>query len=449
MQRHSFNLFLLWACFFSFTTIAQTNPKLLAYFEKVAQNNTKSSLAIFNVGQYHFFTKNFVEAQKYFSQAVELDTQDSDYYFFRAVAYEGQGQYENALNDYDKAINTHNTTEYLMRRAWLRYKLKKYVGAAQDFKVLTEDYEDMADAKRALQECKKQAGDFESKTAEANATTAKLTADAPAVFVDKFIKLYEKFSDAGELYRGLENFCMNNIDKSLPIFQEIIQKDQDAEAFYFYAIAQEMKGNDKDAQLNYQYAIREVEKELQETKFEQYAGSPKADNTLTRLTNLQTDYQFALNQLNQRAGSPSALPLEEDMTNLRGEVRSASQIYTCYITPKDKANEYQLDIKNKMGDKVMLALIRLEKQGNNYMVKIMHGNKKEGLTWELLPNDLLVGKFSPNNLAYNIEGNRLQTAKNPKIDLATLAKLKPREYTLKEVLLCAAKTYMVAFIIKD
>ncbi len=449
MKRHSVHLFVLLACFFSFQAVAQNNPKLLSFFEKVAQNNPKSSLAIFNVGQYHFFTKNFAEAQKYFSQAVDLDTQDPDYYFFRAVAYEGQGQYEQALNDYDKAIAMHNTTEYVMRRAWLRYKLKKYVGAAQDFKVLTEDYEDMADAKRALQECKKQAGDFESKSAEANATTAKLTADAPAVFVDKFIKLYEKFSDAGELYRGLEDFCLNNIDKSLPLFQEIITKDQDAEAFYFYAIAQEMKANDKEGQLNYQYAIREVEKELQETKFEQIAGSPKANNMIERLNNLLIDYRFAQNQVNQRAGTPSNLPLEEDMTNLRGEVRSISQVYTCHITPKDKANEYQLDIKNKIGDKVMLALIRVEKQGEGYTVKIMHGNKKEGLTWELLPNDLLVGKFSPSNLNYNIEGNRLQIAKNPKVELATMAKLKPREYTLKEVLLCAAKTYMVAFVIKD
>jgi tetratricopeptide (TPR) repeat protein len=307
----------------------------------------------------------------------------------------------------------------------------------------------MADAKKALQECKKQAGDFESKSAEANATTAKLTADAPAVFVDKFIKLYEKFSDAGESYRGLEDFCLNNIDKSLPIFQEIITKDQDAEAFYFYAIAQEMKGNDKEAQLNYQYAIREVEKELQETKFEQVAGSPKASSMIERLNNLLIDYRFAQNQVNQRVGSPSNLPLEEDMTNLRGEVRSATQIYTCYISPKDKANEYQLDIKNKIGDKVMLALIQVEKQGNNYLVKVMHGNKKGGLTWELLPNDLLVGRFSPSNLSYSIEGNRLQAAKNSKVDLAKMAKLKPREYTLKEVLLCAAKTYMVAFIIKD
>jgi tetratricopeptide (TPR) repeat protein len=235
-------IFLFFCGQLCFENVAFSQTTILSHLETTAQNNSESSSAIFMIGQCHFFNGKFAEATKQFEKAIDLDNENSNYYLFQALSYEAQGKSEQALDNYDKAISEESSAEYLIQRGYLRYKLKKYVGAAKDFREALETYEDMADLKKLLQDCEKNGGKADKET-ETNSTTTKITAEQPAVFIEKFLKQFERFSDAGELYRGMLYLFTNNYDKAIPVFEQFIKKDKDAESMFFNAIALELKNN--------------------------------------------------------------------------------------------------------------------------------------------------------------------------------------------------------------
>lgn len=427
--------------------VAHTQNFTLTHLESIVQNNPQSSAASFNVGQYHFFNGKFAEANTHLEKAITIDDEDSDFLFFQALAYEGQGKVEQALNYYDKAIALEAGTEYLIRRGHLRYKLKKYAGAAKDFREILETYEDMADIKKLLQDCEKNGGK-EDKETESNAATA-LTPEAPAAFIEKALKQFEKFSDAGELYRGMLHFFTNNVDKAMPIFAEFIKKDRDAETMFFNAIANEVKGTNQEAALSYLGAIREIEDEIVETSFEKLAGSPKATKDLERLQSIKQDYQFALKKLSAKVNPLPTLPASTN-TAIKGEVRTAKTIYT-FSVEKQEAG-YQLVVRDKNLRKAMLSEVKVEKKDGGIKVKIIWGEKKDesGLTWAVRSGDFFNALYvSGSPATFSHEGERMNSNKRKNLDWATLAAIQPRVIDEAEVLSFAARAFMVGYLIKE
>lgn len=422
----------------------------LSYLETVAQNNPVSPAAYFNIGQCHFFNGKFAEANQQFDRAIVLDMQDADFYFFQAVSYEAQGMAEQALDNYDKAIATESSTEYVIKRGYLRHKLKKYVGAAKDFREALETYEDMSDLKKLLQDCEKNGGKADKET-ETNSTTTKITAEQSAVFIEKFLKQFERFSDAGELYRGMLHLFTNNYDKAIPVFEQFIKKDRDAESMFFNAIALELKSNNNEAMMSYLNAIKEIDDEIVETSFEKLVGSPKATAELNRLKNIKIDYQFAAKNMAAKIGSMPQLAVNENDNLVRGEVRSAKSLYT-FAVEKQEGNTYQLVVRDKMMRKVMLSTVKSEKQGDAIIIKIIWGDKKDeaGLAWAVRPQDIFMARYAPStNAQYKHEGERLQAAKNTNLDWNSLAEIRPKNINFSEALSYSARAFMVGYLIKE
>jgi tetratricopeptide (TPR) repeat protein len=277
----------------------------------------------------------------------------------------------------------------------------------------------------------------------------KATAETPAIYLEKFLKQFERMSDAGELYRGMLHLFSNNLEKAIPVFEQFIKKDRDAESMFYQAIAYQVQGNQAKASNGYAMAIRKIEDEIVETSFEKLAGSPKAKLDLLRLKNIKIDYQFALQKL---ASKPENITsVDTDQTNaIKGEVRSAKSIYT-FLVEKQEDNSYQLVVRDKMMRKVMLSSLKVEKKGEAIAVKIIWGDKKDdaGMSWAVRPQDFFIATYSPTSVEYKHEGERLQNAKNNKIDWTAMAEIRPTKITENEVLPYAVRSFMVGYLIKD
>jgi tetratricopeptide (TPR) repeat protein len=459
MKRLFFSCFLslnlLCGLLASYQSKAQIVNPVFSILDTVARNNPASAAAFLDLGQYYFFNQKFSDANQQFAKAIELDAEDADFYFFQAAAYEAQGQMEKALDNYDKAIGLQNATEYLLRRVQIRYKLKKYAAAAADCREILQTYETMADIKKILADCEKNGGAAD-KPAEPNATTMKITPEAGAIFLDKFIKNFERFSDTGDLYRGLLYFFTDNIDKAFPMFEKVIQKNNDAEAMYYHAIVQEVKKNPEAAMKLYQQALFEIEEELTETKFEKFAGYKDAVEEIKRLENIKTDYLFRNHAVATSIGKTPELPVAPESDELvRGEMKAAKDTYLFDAEKLENSdgqkNNYKLEIKTKMGNKIMVAKLVAEKQGNLITVKITHAGKKDAssLVWNNYPQDFMTARYMPsNNAKYKYEGSRLTVEKNAKVNLEELGKIHPMTLNFTQAVAHAARAYMVLFIVK-
>ncbi len=435
--------------------LAQNSPTVLSILEAVAQNNPQSPAAYLDLGQHYFFNQQFAQANQQFDKAIALDADNADFYFFQAAAYEAQGMLEEALNNYDKAIGYQSATEYLIRRVQIRYKLKKYAGAAADCREILETYETMADIKKILADCEKNGGSAD-KPVEPN-TAAKITPTKGDIFLDQFIKSFERFSDTGDLYRALLFFFTNNLDKATPVFEKVIAKDNDTEALYYCGIIQEIKGNGAEATKYYEKALLQINRELVESKFEDLAGYKEAKEEIARLQQTKTDYLFRQHAVTTAAGKMPDLPVAPEKDEMvRGEVRAAKTTYSFEVEKQDESNGqrniYKLSVKEKMGNTIMLVRLVAEKQGNAIIIKITHGGKKDpnSLSWVNYPQDILVAQFVPSGKAkYKFEGSRLTAEKKASIKMEDLEALYPVTLNFTEAVAYAARSYMVTFIIKE
>jgi tetratricopeptide (TPR) repeat protein len=422
---------------------------VLTQLESVAQNNQSSPAAFLNLGQYYFFNGKFADANQQFDKAIALDNDDADFYFFQAVSYEAQGMNEKALDSYDKAITTDEATEYFIRRAYLRYKLKKYIGAAKDFREALETYEEMNDLKKMLQDCEKNGGSAD-KDAESNAGTAATKPELSATFIEKMVKQFEALGDAGGLYRGMLYLFTNNIDKAIPVFEQFIKKDTDAETMFLNGLAYQAKGKNNESAFNYLLAIQEIDNEITETSFEKLAGYSKADLELVRLKNIRIDYKAMFDKVADKNAMPQ-LPVNQDDTKIKGEVRAAKSTYT-FSYEKQDGNVYQLVVRNKEFKKVMLSNTTVTREGEAFVVKIVWADKKDdsGLTWNNRPQDFFIAHYVPAKKAqHREEGERLKAAKKANLDWQALAELSPKTANINEVLSFAASSFMVGYLIKE
>lgn len=442
-------IFLFFCGQFCFENVAFSQTTILSHLETTAQNNPESSSAIFMIGQCHFFNGKFAEATKQFEKAIDLDNENSNYYLFQALSYEAQGKSEQALDNYDKAISEESSAEYLIQRGYLRYKLKKYVGAAKDFREILVNYETMTDIQKLLQECENNGGTADKET-EPNSTTTKIVAEQPKSFIERFLKQFERFGDAGQLYRGMLYAFTNDFDKAITVFDYFIKQGEDIKSMYVYGIVQELKGNNNEAAISYLNAIKSTEEEIVKSSFEKLAGFSKAAKNITRLKNNKLDYQFIVNNLATKIGSMPKIASEDHERIVKGELRGAKSVYT-FVLEKQSTNHYQLIVRNKGMEKVMLSEVKIEKKGKVVIIKINWAEQKDGseISWVIRPQDIFTARYAPSvNANYSQEGQRLQKAKNHHLDWKALAAIRPDKIGLYETLSYATKAFIVGYIMK-
>lgn len=442
-------VFLFFCGQFYFENVAFSQTTTQSHLETTAQNNPESSSAIFMIGQCHFFNGKFAEATKQFEKAIDLDNESSNYYLFQALSYEAQGKVEQALDNYDKAISEESSAEYLIQRGYLRYKLKKYVGAAQDFREILVTYETMTEVQKLLQECEKNGGTADKET-ESNSTTIKIVTEQPKIFIERFLKQFERFGDAGQLYRGMLYAFTNDFDKAITAFDYFIKQGQDIKSMYFYGIANELKGDDNEAAISYLNAIKSTEEEIIKSSFEKLAGFSKAAKNIIRLKNDKLNYQFIVNNLATKLGSMPKIAATDHEKIIKGELRGAKNAYT-FVLEKQTNNSYQIVVRNKGMEKVMLSELKIEKKGKVVIIKIHWAEQKDGseISWVIRPQDIFTARYAPSvNANYSQEGQRLQKARNQHLDWKALAAIRPDKIGLHETLSYATKAFIVGYLMR-
>jgi tetratricopeptide (TPR) repeat protein len=440
MKKITFLLFFLANTCFSQSIV-------LEKLQTIAANNPESSSAYLHLGQYYFFNSLFAEASTQFEKAVALDVEYSNSYFFNALAYEGQGQIQKALDNYDKAIALESVTEYVLRRAYLRYKHKKYVGAAQDCREILEVYETMPDIKRILKECESRGGTAEQ-TLESNEIATTISPETAIVFIEKFLRQFSKFSDAGELYQGMSYTCTNKNDLALAVWEDFIKHHTDTQALFFYAFTLEIRNETAKASAIYQVMELQVADEIQESAFENLLGYQKAKLELLRLQNLKKDCEFISKHLPESATIIDAIHTNND--HIRGKLLTNQSSYI-FDVEQNEPNHYKLVVRNNNMNKVMLTHIKVVQENQNYTIRILWGEKKDasGLEWFIRPNDVFTLNYSPNNpISYTNEGTRLQNAKNQQLNWEQLANIKPLRNTPKDIIGYAVRVFLVGYLLK-
>ena len=67
---------------------------------------------------------------------------------------------------------------------------------------------------------------------------------------------------------------------------------------------------------------------------------------------------------------------------VKGELRGAKSVYT-FVLEKQSTNHYQLIVRNKGMEKVMLSELKIEKKGKVVIIKINWAEQKDGseISW--------------------------------------------------------------------
>jgi tetratricopeptide (TPR) repeat protein len=445
-----FQLILFYVCSAN-RIVAQQNNVLMA-LEKISQNNPNSSAAYFHLGQFYFFNGKLDEASKQFEKALTLH-QDIDGYFFQALSLEGQGKYEQALDSYDKAMQIESTTEYRMRRGELRYKLKKYIGALQDFTIILEDYADMAYIRKMALDCQKRLTPKDTIVENNLVSNVKIVVESPKIFVQKTIQSYENIGDLGESYRGLQFFYNNDLENAHTIFQKLIEKYNQYTTLFFSGLIFELQDDAASAAVMYQKAAKRVENRILDLKFEKLAGSISANNEIIKLEELKKDYESKITEAYTNASNVTKMVLTETDEDLKGEMKVVDLRYRYSFTnPTTTGNKkiYALTIEKELGGKVLAtrAMVETLKDGN-ILVTINHASPKKAgsLEWLVHPQDFLQAKFiATKNPSYKAEGTKMKAKINKKLDFNLLSQLKPTNHTPNQALIFAARVYIVAFL---
>lgn len=106
-------------------------------------------------------TDNLTEKIELLSQAIALEPNNLDAYFYRAIAKNDLGDFSGAIVDYSKIILVKPDADSYYNRGNSRYSLKNYEGAKADYEKAFELDPNFLDALYSLAYVKYDLGDFE------------------------------------------------------------------------------------------------------------------------------------------------------------------------------------------------------------------------------------------------------------------------------------------------
>ena len=105
----------------------------LMFLKSCTDHNPNFCQAHYLKGVINFEKSYYDEAIHHFSKAIEINSENSDVYNDRGSTYRLLEKYEDALNDYDKAIVLNKKAIYYNNRGSLKVKMEKFDEAIDDY----------------------------------------------------------------------------------------------------------------------------------------------------------------------------------------------------------------------------------------------------------------------------------------------------------------------------
>tara|TARA_R110002049_G_scaffold147001_5_gene309617 strand:- start:3797 stop:4804 length:1008 start_codon:yes stop_codon:yes gene_type:complete len=170
-------------------------------------------------------TKDLTEKITLLSQIINLQPEDLDAYFYRAIAKHDLGDYAGAIVDYSKIIVKEPDADTYLNRGNSRYSLGDYEGAKQDYIKAFKLDRNLIGAKYSLGCTKYDLGDFKGAFLDFNSIIQN--------YAYKHDFLYPKiFIYKSLLMRALTYEALGNYIKAINDYSIIISIKPNAENYY-------------------------------------------------------------------------------------------------------------------------------------------------------------------------------------------------------------------------
>lgn len=253
---------------------------------------------------------NFNEQIELFTKVIELEPNNLDAFFYRALAKYNLQDYTSAILDYTTVIFYNPDADSYYNRANSKFALQDYLGAKQDYTKALELNKDLIDATYNLGLTKVYLGEFNEAIIDFNKITNKFPGDAN-IYLQKAIaymelKNYkEAFNNFGTsillnpnsnafYMRGIALLRINYYKEAKADFYKAIELDKNNMPCYFYlGVAQLFLGEFAPAVTTFNESIK-----FDALDFDAYLGLAIAQYKANDKSQAKTNFQKAKNLIN-------------------------------------------------------------------------------------------------------------------------------------------------------
>ena len=110
--------------------------KALEDFHRMLKIDPKNVSAMLSIGNYYYRIEDFDQGLFYFEKALVEDGSNAQAFFLKARSNHRRGNIQDALTDYNNAININRDHgEAYLYRGSIRVHIKSFKGACKDFKL--------------------------------------------------------------------------------------------------------------------------------------------------------------------------------------------------------------------------------------------------------------------------------------------------------------------------
>ncbi|MCU0390759.1 MAG: tetratricopeptide repeat protein [Thermoflexibacter sp.] len=374
----------------------ETNVKALMYFDNLLQVAKTGDLYM-DRGLGYFYIGDYENAIKDFEKAIQLGINKPEVYYFKALAKENAGLYKESLSDFDKAIQIGKPNYFhFMHRGYARYKLSMYAQAVEDFTKASTMSPDNEEVKHFLE--------------RAIAKRDNKQISNPNDEIQKYISThtFTSIAEGSAYYDKLEHMGLSFL------------KFEDASSALRTKVITDVYGEAPTAE-----QIDELRDILQKEKWLLPEGMEK--------------YFYYV------AENPNAF---------MGEVKEPNFTYYYNVTKDIKGNRYDLTVK-KMDKSEMVYVVFTTyifvNQGTNPDELIIHVHHAtgSGMEWRFSPKDYLEVIYSKNSdtVQEKAVGKMTETVvANPILSKAKLLeKDNSKEFSAKEAIRKAVQIMLIAY----
>lgn len=191
----------------------------------IDENNKNIQISnLFNLGSNAINTKDYKLAEKYFSDIINLDNNNSTAYNNRGITKQFQGKYSEAILDYDKAIRLKpNDADFYNNRGFSKHSQSKYDEAILDYNKAIELNPNSSEAYNNRGACKQYMKDNEGAIEDYN-KAIKLNPN----YSEAYYNRGNAKKDLGILYKNIDY-----LEKAIKDFNKAIELNTYLSEAYF------------------------------------------------------------------------------------------------------------------------------------------------------------------------------------------------------------------------
>lgn len=215
----------------------------IEYFKKAISLNSNNAKYYYWCGFAKYLNNQDEDAIKIFDKAIEINPQDPNYYYFRGHAKYFIGNYNEAIEDYKIGIgnNPENLYDYYELMADAKKGLGDITGAIEVYKYILEN-DSNEENKIEIQEKIKELEQLQSQNNDASQEDFE-ESEQEIEDEDQYEKSVEDYYKEGRAYIEEEKY-----EEAVKCLEETIKLEpEDADNYYWCALAKYNNGQDKDA----------------------------------------------------------------------------------------------------------------------------------------------------------------------------------------------------------